>query len=603
MSSNQKEDLDKDRGAGEIVTEEKQEFKWSSLVKHEDYWAIWLGSFILVFAFIFVSLNPPADLQARLSGYNAIILYETERAPFRTIAHFEATHSKAGIRARNEEPLRTLRGLTDRPKTWTGNPISAFYMSDEAAAVKRAAAADEYERAKEALVVARAEAERAEAAAEAAGFQDFYLNRDAAHAIAVTWQEALSAKHDAQRAATIEGYNMLPSLAILGLGMMLFFAVGMRFMGHSVRKFCIAFPVVFVLAVLSYFLAHHEAMRALGLSYVLFALIIGFLISNTIGTPRWLKPAVQTEYYIKTGLVLLGAAIMIGKIALIGIPGVFVTWVVTPIVLICTYIFGQHIIKVPSKELNITVSADMSVSGVSAAIAAAAASRAKKEELTLAIGMSMVFVAIMIFVLPAIVNGFGMHHVWGGAWIGGTVDNTGSVVAAGELIGPIAMYVAATIKMIQNITIGALAFGVAAYWALKIERERSGVAGQIDITFMGVINDIWSRFPKFILGFLGASVVVSVIYGIMGHDWSMVMIDQGVTAWAARLRGWFFALAFISIGLATNFRELAVHLKGGKPVILYVTGQTFNLLLTLVVAYVMFFVVFPGITERIAPGM
>ncbi|MBE0467665.1 MAG: putative sulfate exporter family transporter, partial [Candidatus Desulforudis sp.] len=67
----------------------------------------------------------------------------------------------------------------------------------------------------------------------------------------------------------------------------------------------------------------------------------------------------------------------------------------------------------------------------------------------------------------------------------------------------------------------------------------------------------------------------------------------------SRFRGWFFAMAFVSIGLATNFRELAVHLKGGKPVILYICGQSFNLVLTLIMAYIMFFLVFPGLTEQI----
>ncbi len=217
----------------------------------------------------------------------------------------------------------------------------------------------------------------------------------------------------------------------------------------------------------------------------------------------------------------------------------------------------------------------------------------------MAIGLSMVFVAIMIFALPAFANYVGMHEVLAGAWIGGTVDNTGSVVAAGELIGPVAMYTAATIKMIQNIMIGVMAFCVAAYWALKIERERSGTAGQVNLGFGAAMAEIWSRFPKFILGFIGASIVFSVMYGTMGHDWGKVMIDQGMLSWANRFRGWFFALAFVSIGLATNFRELAVHFKGGKPVILYVAGQTFNLILTLAMAYLMFFIVFPDITARI----
>ena len=282
---------------------------------------------------------------------------------------------------------------------------------------------------------------------------------------------------------------------------------------------------------------------------------------------------------------------MLGKILLIGIPGIFVTWVVTPIVLITTYWFGQKIIKIPSKTLNITISADMSVSGVSAAIATAAACRAKKEELTLSVGMSIIFTAIMMIVLPMFVKFIGMCHVWGGAWIGGTVDSTGAVVAAGAILSDTAMYVAATIKMIQNVLIGVMAFGVAWYWCAKVDC----VPGQ-RVSY----KEIWYRFPKFVLGFLGASVVFSAIYQAMGADIARVMIDEGVIGgFSNTIRGWFFCLAFISIGLATNFRELTKYLKGGKPLILYVCGQSFNILLTLVVAYIMFYLVFPDITAQI----
>ena len=78
------------------------------------------------------------------------------------------------------------------------------------------------------------------------------------------------------------------------------------------------------------------------------------------------------------------------------------------------------------------------------------------------------------------------------------------------------------------------------------------------------------------------------------------MIDQGVVKGMGDLfRGWFFALSFVSIGLATNFRELKEHFVGGKPLILYAFGQSFNLCLTLIVAYIMFYLVFPELTATI----
>ena len=301
--------------------------------------------------------------------------------------------------------------------------------------------------------------------------------------------------------------------------------------------------------------------------------------------------ASQVEFFIKTGLVLLGAEVLFSKIVAIGVPGIFVAWIVTPIVLIATFIFGQKVLKMESKTLNIVVSADMSVCGTSAAIATAAACRAKKEELTLSIGLSLVFTAIMMIIMPAFIKAVGMPEVLGGAWMGGTIDATGAVAAAGAFLGEKALYVAATIKMIQNVLIGVTAFCVAVYWCAKVEKEDNRTVGA---------GEIWNRFPKFVLGFLGASILFSVLYSSFGSAMGDAMIDQGIVRGGTRLlRGWFFALSFAAIGLSTNFRELAKYFKGGKPVILYVCGQSLNLVLTLTMAYVMFYLVFPEITARI----
>ncbi len=590
-----------ENGQGQEFVTESRTSMWKQMGKTEDWWAIWLAGlfFVFVTACIFI-WKPPVQ---ELPEYRAIMNQEMEEAGFRTMAYTEAEKKLKGIKARSEGFTKTLRSITDRPKSWTVNPIKSIYMSEAEAAAKREAAAGRLEQAETKLQQARMEAEEAENAARAAQFQDEELNQKARAAIA-EWRQAMSAHASAKKAATTQAYNLIPSLIVLGLVLMLFFAIGGKFIGFNLKEYFIGFPVIFVLTVLSYMLSKQATMSALGISYVLFGIFIGLIIANTTGVGKSIKTAGQTEFFIKTGLVLLGARILFGQIALIGLPGLFVTWVVTPIVLITTFWFGQKIIKMPSKELNITVSSDMCVSGVSAAIASASACRAKKEELTLAIGMSMIFVAIMIFLLPAIANMTGMHPVWAGAWLGGTVDNTGSVVAAGELIGYEAMVVAATIKMIQNIMIGVIAFGVAAYWCLKVEPARACQPGQapIKLTFGGALAEIWYRFPKFILGFIGASIIFSIMQAAVSMDWGNAMVSEGILSLANRFRGWFFAMAFVSIGLSISYQDLKEPLRGGKPVLLYIFGQSFNLLLTLFVAWLMFMVIFRDITAQLMLG-
>ncbi|TWT68316.1 YeiH family protein [Crateriforma conspicua] len=369
--------------------------------------------------------------------------------------------------------------------------------------------------------------------------------------------------------------------ALVTIGVL--FALAMQLRGRSAKQFLVAFPAVFALAALAYVMAGQEVLKSYNLEYALWALLVGLVISNTVGTPEFLRPAILTEFFIKTGLVLLGAEVLMSRLLALGVPGVFVAWVVTPVVLISTYLFGQKVLKVPSKSLNMVISADMSVCGVSAAIATAASCKAKKEELSLAIGLSLSFTVIMMVVLPAIIKAVGMDPILGGAWLGGTIDSTGAVAAAGAVLGDDALEVAATVKMIQNILIGVTAFCVAVYWVTYVERDPAGPR-------VGV-SEIWYRFPKFVLGFIAMSVLFSILYATLpaGPELVNAMIKGSTKT----LRGWFFCLAFVCIGLETNFRQLLPQLKGGKPLILYVCGQSLNLVLTLVMAYLMFKVVFP----------
>jgi len=365
--------------------------------------------------------------------------------------------------------------------------------------------------------------------------------------------------------------------------------------GGKVASFAVAFLVLFVLATLSYVLAGQNVIKYYNLEYALWALMTGMIISNTIGTPKFMGSAICTELYIKTGLVLLGAEVLLSRLLALGLPGICVSWVVTPITLISTYLFGQYILRIPSKSLNMVISADMSVCGVSAAIATGAACRAKKEELSLAIGISLAFTAIMMVVMPMVIRVWGMNQVLAGAWLGGTIDSTGAVAAAGGMLGTTALEVAVTIKMIQNILIGVVAFAVAVYWVTYVERGAEDGNAADRRPRLGLM-EIWNRFSKFVLGFVAASIAFSFLYSGGTEGAALVETTIGTSE---VLRGWFFCLAFVSIGLETNFRELSHYLKDGKAITLYVCGQALNLTLTLVMAWLMFEVVFPQAAQTL----
>lgn len=560
------------------------------LYTKEDWMAIWMG-FLLLIAGLFIFLpNPPEKLNENLSKYNATLREEAAKAPFKTIEWHNASSSKRGLRATNQDFAKTIASFLAPPSDWKSNPLDALYRSKETADAMNASGKAAFEKAKGLEDETLAKAKIAQAAAAAAMYKDASLNDTATKEIKA-WQDAKSKASSARAKSSVKPFNRVPYLIGLSVLLAAFFGIGKAIMGQSFGKFFVGFFVVFFLAVLAYMAETQALMKHWGFGFPLWAIIFGLLISNTIGTPKWVQPAVATEFFIKTGLVLLGAEILFNKILAIGKPGIFVAWVCTPITLILTYWVGQRFIKMPSKTLNITISADMSVCGVSAAIATAAACRAKKEELTLAIGLSMVFTAICMVAQPAFAKLVGLPEILAGAWMGSTIDSTGAVAAAGAFYGEKALYVAATIKMIQNVLIGVTAFGVAVYWCARVDcKEGSSVSWW----------EIWHRFPKFVIGFIIASIVFSAIDQSVGKDMSTVMIDHGVLRGFTRIaREWFFALAFTCIGLETNFKEFGPYFKGGKPITLYVFGQSFQLILTLVVAYLMFYIVFPEVTAGI----
>jgi len=577
-----------DKNADVITCQAKSSF--SDFWKLEDYWAIWLGFLLLIIGIAIYFPRGPANMQETIANANAILEAESQRASFKTIAWYQAVDTKTGLKATSSQLGKKIKNFLSKPKKWSSNPLNALFINEEAAEAVQAKAMVKYEAARKKGAAALEKAKAAEGVASAAGFNDETLNAEASNVIDA-WRAAHTKASKAESKIDAHSYNLIPSLICIMIALAVFFGIGWKIMGNSMTKFMAGFVFIFFMAVIAYIAEGNATMKNYGIGYAAWAILFGLIISNTVGTPKWVMPAVQTEYYIKTGLVLLGAEILFGKILLIGVPGIFVAWVVTPTVLISTYIFGQKVVKMPSKTLNMTISADMSVCGVSAAIATAAACRAKKEELTLAVGFSLVFTSIMMIAMPAVIKLVGMPYILGGAWMGGTIDSTGAVAAAGAFLSQRALYVAATIKMIQNVLIGVIAFGVAVYWCARVDC----VQGQ-KVSAM----EIWHRFPKFVLGFITASVVFSVVYEYLGSDVSHALIDHGAIRGLSKIfRGWFFCLAFVSIGLATNFRELKKYFKGGKPFILYVCGQSFNLMLTLLMAYIMFYLVFPEITARI----
>ena len=362
-----------------------------------------------------------------------------------------------------------------------------------------------------------------------------------------------------------------PNLASLAAGAAILGVLsctGVLLMKESVARFAVGFPAVYLLASVALLVAGNATVSGWGFEYVIFAFALGLTISNSVGVPSWLAGAVRTEYYIKVGLVMLGASILFGDLLQAGLLGITQALLVVLAVWFVCFRLARWL-KVDDEFATMMATA-VSICGVSAAIAACGAIQGDRKKLSYVTSLVLIVAAPMMVIMPHVIRTFGIPEMVGGAWLGGTLDTSGSVVAAGEMIGEAARDVAVVVKLSQNVLIGVAAFVLTIWWSVRTPgaaRERPGP------------RVIWDRFPKFVLGFLGASFALSFLI-----DPARVTDTKGVLT---GLRTLWFAMAFTSIGLETRFSEL-VTAGAGRPALAFLGGQAFNVVWTLLLAYLLF---------------
>jgi len=356
-----------------------------------------------------------------------------------------------------------------------------------------------------------------------------------------------------------------------------FFALaGTWLMGNRGKELIKAFPVVFVLSMIAQFIASSGSMKNLGLETVLFSLVIGLFISNVLKTPEWLKAGIQSEFYIKIGLVMLGASILFTEIMKAGLYGVAQAVIVVVTVWYFAYWIARKL-KV-DEELSVMLASAVSICGVSAAIATAGAIKGDSKKLSYVISLVLVVAIPMMIFMPLLAKWMNLPDEVTGAWLGGSIDTTGAVVAGGTIAGDIALKFSTIIKFSQNVLLGIAAFLISVFWTLKGSKtnpngEKVG------------LRVIWDRFPKFVLGF----ILVSLIFSFFIDNQTAVEAGKTIKSY----RSLWFNLAFVSIGLETRFADL-IKMGKGKPLYAFLIAQFFNILVTLAVAWVLFGVLWKG---------
>lgn len=347
--------------------------------------------------------------------------------------------------------------------------------------------------------------------------------------------------------------------------------VGAFLLNTSIKSLLIVFPSIFILTIIALIIAGNSIVKEYNLEAVIFALGIGLLISNIFTLPEWFKNALSTELYVKIGLVLLGTTVIFGDILKAGSLGLIQALVVV----ISVWYFAFWLCKKLKidKEMSLMLASAVSICGVSAAIATSGAIKGDRKKLSYVISLVLITAIPMMIFMPFMAEWMGLSQEVTGAWLGGSIDTTGAVVASGSLVGEEALKISTIVKFSQNVLLGIAAFAISIYWtyAKSVDEETKREKPTIKI--------IWERFPKFVIGFVFSSLLFSFIISPETNN----LVKDGLKS----LQSLWFVLAFTSIGLETNFKDLFEH-SNKKPLYAFLIAQTFNILVTLGIALLLF---------------
>lgn len=329
-------------------------------------------------------------------------------------------------------------------------------------------------------------------------------------------------------------------------GVLLLFAIG--YLGKRIEQ-----------GMALYAKSHH--LHLPNIEYVLWAILIGLIIGNTIDVPQVFQAGIGSyEFFLKAGIVLLGARFLLGDVAKLG--GISLVLVVIELGLSIAFMSVLGRLFRLNPKLTSLLAIGSSICGVSAIIAAQGAIEADDEDASYAIAAILAIGAVSLFLFPVI--GHAMHlsdHAYG-LWAGLAVDNTAEATAAGALYSDAAGKVAVLAKTTRNATIGFVVLGFAIYFAAR------GGARQVD----NKAAFLWRKFPKFVLGFLLISVLATVGFFSKPQLGSL-----------ANLSRWAFLLTFAGVGLRTNFRQLKA--QGIRPLLVGTIGELAIATITLLMVF------------------
>ncbi|KAL3779682.1 hypothetical protein ACHAWO_004187, partial [Cyclotella atomus] len=360
------------------------------------------------------------------------------------------------------------------------------------------------------------------------------------------------------------------------------YLLAQRFMGGFNKKpasqYVKGFFLIGVIATFSLWLGGNIALAKNGLGYAIWSIVLGMMYTNTpiskLGMLSSLKVAAKDgEFFIKCSLALLATEFSV--LARVGLPSILVAWIGSPLALVLGYNVCRRLFKMET-EVSLLTAVGATWCGASAISATGSVIDASSSNISLSISVVALFTVVFTFAQPYFAIGVGMPEDVAGAWIGGSVDQTGNVIASAAIISEEATEVAAIVKLILNSGLGVLCTAIAFWWQTKA--DENGNKGKFSWLFL------WDKLPKFILGYFLCSGMLSVVLPLIEGLHEAETYQKAVLD----LNKWLFAIGFVGIGVMTDIKELWAGAIGSGVIQGYLVTNTFDILISLALSYATF---------------
>jgi len=353
---------------------------------------------------------------------------------------------------------------------------------------------------------------------------------------------------------------------------MIIFSISTKIMGFKTKEYFYGFLILFILSTIILIFSSWRYAKDYNLEAPLVALLLGLILGNLAKLPKWLDTSLRTEYYIKTGIILLGATLPFTLIIKAGPIAFLQATIVSVTTFMVIYWIGTRYFNLDKRFCSV-MGAGGSVCGVSASIAVGGAVNADKDGISISISLVTIWAIIMIFFLPIISKILGLDAGVAGAWIGNSEFADAAGFAAAQAIGDEKAIRAFTLMKVigRDIWIGIWSFILAIIAVVVWDKKESS---QSKVSAM----EIWWRFPKFVIGFFIASVAITLVSaGYMTVDSLDKEFVKNLIEPIKTLRTWTFIFTFLCIGLTTRFKELTKF--GWQPLAAFTAGVIVNVIL------------------------